>query len=93
MKKSNSDITLNKKGTMEMNATKVEPFTFEHKYDMAKKKKEEFIKKVLDEERKAREFHARPMPKLFQRTRTTSASSSHVFMHFLFILCTLDLCE
>lgn len=39
------------------------PFSFEARNEMLKQKKEEFIKKVYEEEKKAREFHARPIPK------------------------------
>ncbi|KAJ8969437.1 hypothetical protein NQ317_008628, partial [Molorchus minor] len=39
------------------------PFSFEKRDKYLQKKKQELIKKVLEEEKKAREFHARPVPK------------------------------
>lgn len=43
--------------------TKPEPFSFEKRDMKLMKKKEELVKKVIEEEKKAREFHARPIPK------------------------------
>nr|XP_023023023.1 targeting protein for Xklp2-like [Leptinotarsa decemlineata] len=43
--------------------TKPLPFSFEMRDLYAKSKRQELIQKVLEEEKKAREFHARPIPK------------------------------
>lgn len=42
---------------------------------LRKTRKEEIIEKYLDEERKAREFHARPVPKaIFQNTKVHNSA-------------------
>ncbi|RZC40763.1 TPX2 and/or Mitofilin domain containing protein [Asbolus verrucosus] len=61
------------------------PFSFEKRDQELQRKKEEFINKVLEEEKKAREFHAKPPPKSILRARNRSldqiseASSSKNF--------------
>lgn len=40
------------------------PFSFEARNEALRLKKEQFIKQVYEEEKKAREFHARPVPKI-----------------------------
>lgn len=84
MQRATSDQHISKPST-NLQTTKIEPFTFEHKYDIMKKKKDELIKKVFEEEKKAREFHARPMPKLYQKIRdsTMSTCSSQVSWHLI----------
>ncbi|XP_044269910.1 targeting protein for Xklp2-like isoform X2 [Tribolium madens] len=52
--------------------TQVVPFSFEQRDKQLMKKKEEFISKVLEEEKKAREFHARPVPRTILRSRNNS---------------------
>jgi len=44
-------------------STKAEPFSFEQRDKNAQEKKEERIKQVIEEEKKAREFHAQPIMK------------------------------
>ena len=44
-------------------ATLPEPFSFENRDKVMMEKKEEKIKQILDEEKKAREFHAKPIMK------------------------------
>lgn len=71
-----------------LTATQLKPFSFEHRDKLMMKKKEEFINKVLEEEKKAREFHARPPPKAILRSRNGSqdqiseAGSSKVSLKF-----------
>ncbi|KAF7274714.1 hypothetical protein GWI33_012614, partial [Rhynchophorus ferrugineus] len=43
--------------------TMPKPFSFDDRDKMIKKKREQLINKVLEEEKKAREFHAKPIPK------------------------------
>ncbi|XP_001810875.2 targeting protein for Xklp2 [Tribolium castaneum] len=52
--------------------THVKPFSFEERDKKLMKKKEELINRYLEEEKKAREFHARPVPKSILRSRNNS---------------------
>ncbi|XP_069698789.1 targeting protein for Xklp2-like isoform X2 [Periplaneta americana] len=54
--------------------TEVHPFSFEERDKQLLKKKEEHIKKVLEEEKKTREFHARPLPSCIK----SPSSQKHV---------------
>lgn len=57
------------------------PFSFQARDDAMKKKREEFLRKVYAEEKRAREFHARPIPKavlLASKSRNGSLSSAPV---------------
>lgn len=71
-KKNNVVIKENWKPTR----TKPMPFSFEIRDKNLIKKKEEFIKKVLEEEKKAREFHARPLPKTFKESKSSTSLAS-----------------
>ncbi|KAJ8959286.1 hypothetical protein NQ318_021971 [Aromia moschata] len=66
--------------------TAVVPFSFERRDMYLQKMKEERIRRVLEEERKAREFHARPAPKAIlssakgstlQRSNSTNSSRTN----------------
>ncbi|XP_060521882.1 targeting protein for Xklp2 homolog [Cylas formicarius] len=65
-----------------MKKTQPEPFSFEERDKMCMSKRQQLIHKILEEERRAREFHARPMPKSLygggggSRERINSSSSS-----------------
>ncbi|XP_022197537.2 targeting protein for Xklp2 homolog [Nilaparvata lugens] len=52
--------------TNQKRCTKVQPFSFEERDRQLQKIKEEKIKKILDEEKKLREFHANPVPNFSQ---------------------------
>ncbi|XP_025833078.1 targeting protein for Xklp2 homolog isoform X2 [Agrilus planipennis] len=43
--------------------TEVRPFSFEERDRLIQKKKDEALQKIMEEERKMREFHAKPVPK------------------------------
>lgn len=51
------------KPTSKLGRTIPMPFSFESRDQAILKKREELIKMVMEEEKKAREFHARPAPK------------------------------
>jgi targeting protein for Xklp2 len=57
---------------LKLTGTRPVPFSFEKRDQQLMKKKEEFINKVLEEEKKAREFHARRPPKAILRSRNGS---------------------
>ncbi|KAL3265959.1 hypothetical protein HHI36_010146 [Cryptolaemus montrouzieri] len=63
-----------------LKVTKPEPFSFEKRDMQILQKKEKLIKKVVEEEKKAREFHARPIPKpiasMIDKQKHKSLSSS-----------------
>ncbi|XP_063915012.1 targeting protein for Xklp2 homolog isoform X1 [Zophobas morio] len=52
--------------------TQPKPFSFEKRDQALFRKKEEQINKILEEEKKAREFHAKPPPKAILRSRNAS---------------------
>nr|CAI5850835.1 unnamed protein product [Callosobruchus analis] len=52
------------------------PFSFEVRDQMLKRKKEKMIEKVYEEMKKAREFHARPIPKAVLDDNRKSSTSS-----------------
>ncbi|CAG9760577.1 unnamed protein product [Ceutorhynchus assimilis] len=53
------------------------PFSFENRDNMRLRKREQLIKKMMDEERQGREFRATPMPRsLFKKERTLKSDSS-----------------
>lgn len=52
--------------------TQPEPFSFYGRDKDLMKKKEEFIKKILEDEKKQREFHARPPPSHILKAHNSS---------------------
>ncbi|XP_030756414.1 targeting protein for Xklp2 homolog [Sitophilus oryzae] len=52
-----------------------EPFTFDSRVQMVQKRRQELINKVLQEEKKAREFHANPVPKCIKSDHRSSKGS------------------
>lgn len=56
--------------------TKPKPFSFENRDKMVYKKREDFINKIKEEERRAREFHARPVPKSVYKRNDSIKSDS-----------------
>lgn len=55
------------------NSTHSQPFSFEHRDKELKQKKEEKMKAVLEEEKKAHEFHAQPLPSFTPPTLPSSS--------------------
>ncbi|KAK9875706.1 hypothetical protein WA026_009503 [Henosepilachna vigintioctopunctata] len=55
--------TLVRQNSSPLKKTRPEPFSFEKRDQQLLQKREELIKKTMEEEKKAREFHARPIPK------------------------------
>lgn len=49
------------------------PFSFEARNEALRRKKDEFIQRVYADEKKAREFHARPIPKSVQHAPKTNS--------------------
>lgn len=66
--------------------THLEPFSFEDRDKHLVKKKEEFIKKVFEEEKKQREFHARPPPSYILKVHNGSAMSIKSDVRSVFII-------
>lgn len=64
------------KPTVKLGRTVPKPFSFESRDQAMQKKREELIKGVLEEERKAREFHARPAPKAILNCAKNTKSDS-----------------
>jgi len=62
--KKNASIDSNNAGKKKAKLTEPEPFSFESRDKEMIHKKQEKILKVYEEEKKAREFHARPLPSL-----------------------------
>ncbi|KAJ8922403.1 hypothetical protein NQ315_004348 [Exocentrus adspersus] len=64
------------KHPVKLGRTIPEPFSFERRDIQMQKKKEELVKKAIEEEKKAREFHARPVPKTVLNSGRSNQSSS-----------------
>lgn len=65
------------KQPMKLTRTQLLPFSFDVRDQRLKQKKEEYIKNVYEEEKKAREFHARPIPKaILQSSKNKSGNFS-----------------
>lgn len=53
-----------------------QPFSFEKRDQLLMKKKQEFVKKFIEEEKKGREFHANPVPKVIASKIAAKSSNS-----------------
>jgi len=56
-------------------STTIKPFSFDERDKERFKKKEEKIKKIIEDETKGREFHAKPLPSYLKSNRTMSVIS------------------
>lgn len=66
-----------KPNTVTLKTTRPEPFSFEKRDMKLMKKREELVKKTLEEEKQARQFHARPIPKPIISMITKIKQKSH----------------
>lgn len=66
-----------KKSTPIKRVTVPAPFTFEERDKIRQQQKEEKIRQVLEEEKRAREFHAKPIPKSVKCPLSQSDSRSY----------------
>ncbi|KAG8239585.1 hypothetical protein J437_LFUL019016, partial [Ladona fulva] len=72
IKKDKENETEISKKAVKKDPTNPSPFSFEERNKLLIKKKEQFINKVIEEEKKAREFRAKPMPKFSSKTLEAS---------------------
>ncbi|KAL1517265.1 hypothetical protein ABEB36_001051 [Hypothenemus hampei] len=74
--KSNNENQSQPSNKLQIRATVPQPFSFESRDKQIEQKRQNFIKKILDEEKKARTFHANPVPTAIKnRSRKLSSSS------------------
>ncbi|XP_018576974.1 targeting protein for Xklp2 homolog [Anoplophora glabripennis] len=62
------------KPNVKLTTTIPKPFSFEERDRRMFKKKEEFVKNFIEEEKRAAEFHARPIPKAILRSAKSNSS-------------------